>query len=82
MFSSETFRYYFRFKLNFNIHVDKKIKKRRKIMVLIKRLWVSVPRKVLLSINKSFIRQHLDFRDMLYDKPKNQHFQNKFESSI
>ena len=38
MSSSETFRYYFRFKLNFNIHVDKKIKKRRKIMVLIKRL--------------------------------------------
>ena len=46
---------------------------------IIKRLSVSVPRKALLTIYKSFIRQHLDYGDTLYDKPENQKFQNKLE---
>ena len=46
---------------------------------IIKRLSVSVPRKALLTIYKSFIRPHLDCGDTLYDKPGNQNFQIKFE---
>ena len=46
---------------------------------IIKRLSVSAPRKALLTIYKSFIRQHLDYGDILYDKPENQNFQNKLE---
>ena len=46
---------------------------------IIKRLSVSVPRKALLTIYKSFIRPHLDYGDILYDKPGNQNFQNKLE---
>ena len=53
-------------KLNFNIHVDNKIKKCYKIIGIIKRLSVSVPRKALLTIYKSFIRPHLDYGDILY----------------
>ena len=66
-------------KLDFNIHVDNKIKTCCKIIGLIKRLPVSVPRKVLLTIYKSFIRPHLDYGHILYDKPENQNFQNKLE---
>ena len=46
---------------------------------IIKRLSVIVPKKVLVTICKSFIRPHLDYRDLLYDKPENQNFQNKLE---
>ena len=66
-------------KLDFNIHVDNKIKKCYKMIGIIKRLSVSAPRKALLTIYKSFIRPHLDYGVILYDKPENQKFQNKFE---
>ena len=66
-------------KLDFNIHVDKKIKKCYKIICIIKILYVSVPRKALLTICKYFIKPHLDYGDILYDKPENQNFQNKLE---
>ena len=66
-------------KLDFKINVDNKIKKCYKITGIIRRLSVSVPRKALLTIYKSFIRPHLDYWDILYDKPENQNFQNKLE---
>ena len=66
-------------KLDFNILVDNKIKKCYKIIGLIKRLSVSVPKKALLTICKSSIRPHVDYGDILYDKPENQNFQNKLE---
>ena len=31
------------------------------------------------GIYKSFIRPHLDYGDILYDKPENENFQNKLE---
>ena len=66
-------------KLDFNIHIDKKIKKCYITIRIIKRLLVSVPRKSLLTIYRSFIGLHLDHGDILYDKPGNQNFQNKLE---
>ena len=33
----------------------------------------------LLTIYKSFIRPHLGYGDILYDKPNNENFQNKIE---
>ena len=47
--------------LDFNIHVDRKLKKCYKIVSLINRLSISVPRKALLTIYKSFIRPDLDY---------------------
>ena len=44
-----------------------------------KRLLVNLPRSALLTIYKSFIRQHLEYGDILYDKPDNENFQNKIE---
>ena len=49
------------------------------MIAIIKRLSVSVRRKALLTIYKSFIRPHLDYGDILDDKPGNRNFQNKLE---
>ena len=46
---------------------------------LIRRLSVNLPRNALLTIYKSFIRPHLDYGDILYDKPSNDNFQSKME---
>ena len=54
-------------KLDFDIHVENKIRKCYKIIGIIKRPSVSVPRKTLFTICKFFIRPHLDFGDILYD---------------
>ena len=64
-------------KLNFNSHVDEKTKTRNKLIELTRRLSVNLPRNAVLTIYKSFIRPHLDYGDILYDKPNNENFQNK-----
>ena len=66
-------------KLNFNAHADQKIKKCNRIIALIRRLSVALPRNALLTIYKTFVRPHLDYGDILYDKPNNENFQNKSE---
>ena len=66
-------------KLDFKFHVDQKIKKYDKFIGLIRRLSVSVPRNTLLAMYKSFIRPHLDYGDILFDKPENENFQNNFK---
>ena len=66
-------------KLNFCAHVDQKIKKCNRIIGLIRRLSITLPRNALLTIYKSFVRSHLDYSDILYDKPNNENFQSKFE---
>ena len=66
-------------KLNFNADVDQKIKKSNRIIGLIRRLSINLPRNALLTICKSFARLHLDYGDILYDKPSNENFQNKLE---
>ena len=44
-----------------------------------KRLSVNLPRNALLTTYKSFIRPHLDYGDILYEKANNENFQNKIE---
>ena len=44
---------------------------------LTRRLSANLPRNALLTINKSFVRPHLDYGDILYDKPSNNNFQSK-----
>ena len=43
-------------------------------MGLIRRLSVNLSLNALLTICKSFIRPHLDYGDILYDKPNNEKF--------
>ena len=66
-------------KLNFNAHVDQKILKCNRIIGLIRRLSINLPRNALFTIYKSFVRLHLNYGDILYDKPNNENFQNKLE---
>ena len=40
---------------------------------------VCFPRKILFAICKSFIRPHLGYGNILYDKPDNQNFESKIE---
>ena len=44
-----------------------------------KKLSVNLQRSALLTIYKSFIRPHLEYGDILYDRPNNESLQNKIE---
>ena len=66
-------------KLNFDSHITQKIKKCIKLIGVIRRLSVHLPRGVLLTIYKSLKRPNLDYGDILYDKPKSENFQQKLE---
>ena len=56
-------------KLDSNIHIDNKINKCNKITGIIKRLSLSISRDSLLTIYKAFVCPHLDYADIIYDKP-------------
>ena len=66
-------------KLNFNAYIDQKIKKCNKIIGVIRRLSITLPRNALLTIYKSFVRPHLNYGGILYDNPNNENLQNKSE---
>ena len=40
-----------------------------------------MPRDSLVTIYKSFIRPHLDYADVIFDKPSNAAFSNRIESA-
>ena len=46
---------------------------------LVRGFSVDLPRNAFLTIYKSFIRPHLDYGDILYDKLNNENFQTKVE---
>ena len=62
-----------------NTHIAQNLKKYNKMIGVIRRLSVNLPRNALLTIYKSFIRPHLNYGDILYDKPSNDNFQSKME---
>ena len=67
-------------RLNFTEHINSKISKCDKLIGIIKKLSISFPRNALLRIYKSFIRPHLDYTDIIYDKPNNASFKTKIEN--
>ena len=66
--------------LNFNLHLKEKTAKANKGIGVIKKLYDYVPRSTLLTIYKMFVRPHLDYGDIIYDHPNNEHFKSKLES--
>ena len=58
--------------LNFNEHVQSKTNKCYKIIRLIKKLSIHLPREALFRIYKSFVRPNLDYGDIIFDKPNNE----------
>ena len=67
-------------RLNFNEHVQSKTNKCYKIIGLIKKLPIHLPREVLLRIYKSFVRPNLDYGDIIFHKPNNESFKSRIES--
>ena len=67
-------------KLSFDEHIQFILIKARKIIRLIRKLQPIIPRVALLTIYKSFLRPHLDYGDVIYDRAFNESFQNKLES--
>ena len=67
-------------KLSFDEHIQFTLTKTRKIIGLIRKLQPVIPRTALLTIYKSFLRPHLDYGDVIYDRAFNESFQNKLES--
>ena len=47
-----------------------------------RRLSINLLRNALLTIHKSFIRTHIDYRDILYDESNNENFQIKMEKVV
>ena len=65
--------------LNFNEHLESKINKCFTVIGFLKRLSSKLTRNALLRICKSFVSSHLDYGDIVYDKPNNQSFTSKLE---
>ena len=55
-------------KLDFNEHVDNKIKKCNKSIGTMNRISIIMPRKNLLTMCKSFVRHNFDYVDVIYEK--------------
>ena len=66
-------------KLNFNTHIKEKIAKANKGIVIICKLADILPRESLVTINKSFVRPHIDYGDIIYDQPNNDSFCDMIE---
>ena len=60
-------------------HIDEKIKKATR-GVNMRKLNLLLPRSSLLTVNKCFIRPHLDYGDVIYDQPNLSSLTNKIES--
>ena len=66
-------------KLSFNEHVNQKINKCNRILGLMKRLSLTLSRKQLLTIYKTFVGSHLYYADIIYDIPFNDVCNDKLE---
>ena len=67
-------------KLNFFDHINEKFKKATKVVNVIKKMNLLLPRTSLLTIYKSFVRPHLDCGDVIYDQPNNFRLSDKMET--
>ena len=66
-------------KLNFNEHIENKITKCNKIVGLMKILSLTLSRKSLLTIFKSFVKTNLNCESIIYDKLLNKSFKMNIE---
>ena len=67
-------------KLSFDEHIQYILIKTHKIIGMIRKLQPIIPRAALLTTYKSFLRPHLNYGDVIYDRVFNESFQNKLES--
>ena len=63
-------------KLTFNEHITAKVTTVNTLTSTLKKLYHYMSRDSLVTICKSFIRPHLDYADVIFDKPSNATFSN------
>ena len=68
-------------KLSYNNHIKEKLGKVYKGIGLLRNLSNKLPRQALVKIYKGFIRPHLGYGDIVYNKPDNETFINKIEKA-
>ena len=67
-------------KLNFEKHLDNIMNTVAKTIGLLRKLQAGLPCPSLVTIYKAFIRPHLDYGDIIYDRAYNESFHQKLES--
>ena len=67
-------------KLDFSLHLKNVQSKVNKTIGLLRKLQDTLPRTSLITIFKSFIRPHLDYGDIIYDRVYNALFHQNIES--
>ena len=63
-------------KLSYNTHIKEKLSKVYKAIGLLRNLSNKLPRQALVTNYTVFIRPHLDYGDIVYDKPNKETFIN------
>ena len=66
--------------LDFSLHLKNVQNKVNKTIGLLRKLQDTLPRTSLITIFKSFIRPHLDYGDIIYDRAYNTSFHQNIES--
>ena len=67
-------------KLTFNDHITSKLTIVNKLTSTLRKLYHYMPRDSLVTTYRSFIRPHLDYAEVIFDKPSQQ-FSNRIESA-
>ena len=67
-------------KLGFSLHLKRVQNKVNKTIGLLRKFQDTLPRTLLITIFKSFVRPHLDFGDIIYDRAYNTSFHQNIES--
>ena len=67
------------FKLGFNKHLENFLAKLNRGIAILCKLQFVLPREVILTIYKSFIRLHFDYSDVIFDQSHNHTFHSKPE---
>ena len=67
-------------KLSYEYHLKFVLNKVKKTIGLHRKFQQSLPRQPLITIYKSFIRPHLDYGDIVYDRAFNESFHKNLES--
>ena len=66
--------------VDFKEHIQNVLNKVSKTIGLLSKLQKILPRPPLITIYKSFIRPHVDYRDVIYNQVYNVSFHQKIES--
>ena len=67
--------------LSFNEHISSTLSIVKKLTAVLRKFQTVLPRHSLLTIYKAFIRPHLDYCDVIYDKIFNESWYKKLESA-